>query len=1217
ETLIQFASFRGQAMAAPAKESGTMASLSCPVETAAEIINSIDGYAVVANINSPKQTVISGDNQCISEAVKLAKDRGITTHILPVSNAFHSKYAQKAADLLRTKAPIPQTADHFKIKLFSCMNGKEILPSHNLPDHFADQALSPVDFISLIASMAGECDLMVEVGPGKVLTNLTHAIIHEKTPVCLPIEAKPGHDRDLNTFLGKYFIRGGAIHFEALYEDRLIRPFVPAAQRSFIENPCERPFDATIAQEQITPEVAEMIDSTLAKAIDISPRELTEYLSIRSNFLETIIKGDIGNLPLYQAAADLLPETEEKRIITSAQPPAPHHEKSPETKTESTDTGTEILYALLEKITGFPAQSLTLDLRLLDDLNLDSIKAGDLIAKFSQELGVGGQVDPAAMANATLAEIINTIGELAAGDMVNKDQETVVETDWNTDSILSIVKQGVAALIGRPVESFQAEARSGPDLKMSLEHLAELLHHISKELKAELNLDLPPLLDRTLTQLAVIVGRLLHNRLARQTPPQTIEHRPWVREIHAELVQTPAPLSELYQGKRYEDNWRHAQVLLLNSEATGEVADVLKSLLNSLGAEVTLQEYYKGFDPDAVKNASLYSHLIIVLPQEAGEPVAADGQLEEMISRLASIASPPHAATAPRRRTTVAYIQFGGGSFGMHSTAGYLNTCCASALAKSLHLERDDLRVRVLDFDPKAAPAAIAEKITFEMHTVDDFAAVGYDRSLVRRELKQHLLQPADYRNRSFSWTQEDVILVTGGAKGITAACALGLAKETGARMALLGRTPHSHDQPDADIAETLKKYEEAGCSAQYFSCDVSDQTSVHDVVQKIRANMGPITGVIHGAGLNVPRLVNQVSVQEALQEVSPKILGILNLMTELKDTPPRLLVGLSSIIGVTGMPGNGWYGFSNEALDILLHRIEADFPQTKTLSVAYSIWQEEGMGARMGSVKALKQKGIDAIPTEEGVKRFVRLFIKDPGVPQVIIAARLSGLNTFQWQTEIPEPQGRFLEKPLHITPGVESVFQTHLSLETDTYLKDHVFNGSYLFPTVFGLEAMAQAVAHVTGQNDFSRIRIENIQLKRPITVDPESGADIVVWAELIESETPSDVQTVEAGVYKQGSGPKLGFFKATFVLGLEHEHVTYKINLPENPLDIVPKEDLYNGRLLFQGPQFQRLQEIYSLDSKQCIFNTAFKPSDVNNKEQQWLLGDPFFRDSLLHS
>ncbi len=207
---------------------------------------------------------------------------------------------------------------------------------------------------------------------------------------------------------------------------------------------------------------------------------------------------------------------------------------------------------------------------------------------------------------------------------------------------------------------------------------------------------------------------------------------------------------------------------------------------------------------------------------------ADDVRLEEMIGRLASISSPPPAAAGPRRRTTVAYIQFGGGRFGMLPEAGYLNRCCASALAKSLHLERDDLRVRVLDFDPVLPALTIAEKIGFELHRIEDFAAVGYDLSLTRRELKQRLLSPADYRDRPFSWSEEDVILVTGGAKGITAACAFGVSKETGARMALLGRSPHPKDQPEPkgnrEIASTLEKYAEAGLTAQYFCCDVSDQ---------------------------------------------------------------------------------------------------------------------------------------------------------------------------------------------------------------------------------------------------------------------------------------------------------------------------------------------------------------------------------------------------------
>ena len=46
--------------------------------------------------------------------------------------------------------------------------------------------------------------------------------------------------------------------------------------------------------------------------------------------------------------------------------------------------------------------------------------------------------------------------------------------------------------------------------------------------------------------------------------------------------------------------------------------------------------------------------------------------------------------------------------------------------------------------------------------------------------------------------------------------------------------------------------------------------------------------------------------------------MGALNLMYVLANEPPKFFVGLSSIIGVTGMAGNAWYGFSNESLDVI-----------------------------------------------------------------------------------------------------------------------------------------------------------------------------------------------------------------------------------------------------------------------------------------------------------
>ena len=63
-----------------------------------------------------------------------------------------------------------------------------------------------------------------------------------------------------------------------------------------------------------------------------------------------------------------------------------------------------MLLNLAAEQTGFARSSLTAEVRLLDDLNLDSIKAADLIACAAKSAGVAGLVDPSRLANASIAE---------------------------------------------------------------------------------------------------------------------------------------------------------------------------------------------------------------------------------------------------------------------------------------------------------------------------------------------------------------------------------------------------------------------------------------------------------------------------------------------------------------------------------------------------------------------------------------------------------------------------------------------------------------------------------------------------------------------------------------------------------------------------------------------------------------------------------------------
>jgi enediyne polyketide synthase len=57
-----------------------------------------------------------------------------------------------------------------------------------------------------------------------------------------------------------------------------------------------------------------------------------------------------------------------------------------------------------------------MEVRLLDDLNLDSIKAAELVAAAAKQMGVAGKVDPSKLANASLAEVAAAIREVADED---------------------------------------------------------------------------------------------------------------------------------------------------------------------------------------------------------------------------------------------------------------------------------------------------------------------------------------------------------------------------------------------------------------------------------------------------------------------------------------------------------------------------------------------------------------------------------------------------------------------------------------------------------------------------------------------------------------------------------------------------------------------------------------------------------------------------------
>ncbi|MFN7661332.1 MAG: hypothetical protein ACK5P3_25010, partial [Dolichospermum sp.] len=143
------------------------------------------------------------------------------------------------------------------------------------------------------------------------------------------------------------------------------------------------------------------------------------------------------------------------------------------------------------------------------------------------------------------------------------------------------------------------------------------------------------------------------------------------------------------------------------------------------------------------------------------------------------------------------------------------------------------------------------------------------------------------------------------------------------------------------------------------------------------------------------------------------------------------------------------------------------------------------------------------------------------------------------------------------------------------------HNFNGSLLFPTVFGLEAMTQAASYVTGITTINSVKLEHISLLRPIVVPENGEIKIQIYARV-------DGNKVFAAISTEESNYKTPHFSAEITLNHSNEKLTKNLNIPNESLHLESKTDIYSW-LLFQGSTYQNIDKVYLLNSDQVILST----------------------------
>jgi enediyne polyketide synthase len=556
----------------------------------------------------------------------------------------------------------------------------------------------------------------------------------------------------------------------------------------------------------------------------------------------------------------------------------------------------------------------------------------------------------------------------------------------------------------------------------------------------------------------------------------------------------------------------------------------------------------------------------------------------------------------------------------------------AAGLVKTLRQEAPQLRVTIVQV-PETSQAV--DWVLAETAATTGFSEAYYDATGVRRVPTLRALPVKPARARQLL-DHTDVLLVTGGGKGITTECALAVAADSGAGLAVVGR---SDPAEDPELAANLRRMADQGVTVRYFRADVTDPDQVHRAVGAAVRELGPITAVLHGAGRNKPAAITALDVAELRRTFAPKIDGLRAVLSAVDPGRLRLLVTFGSIIGRAGLRGEAHYATANEWLAALTQEVAERHPGCRSLCLEWSVWSGVGMGERLSVVEGLAREGIIPIPPDQGVQ-ILRRLLADPDAPAVVVVSgRMGGIDTVRH--DLPEmPLLRFAGRPLIRYHGVELVCEVELNAGTDPYLSDHLLDGNLLFPAVLGMEAMAQVTSAVTGR---SKVRvIENAEFLRPIVVPPEGSttiriaavvtADDAVEVAIRSAETgfaaehfrarlrlhpPSDVSTASQSDAPQSDAPAAPQSDAPSNDPLpDGPPDQIGDGLPVVPLD--PAVDLYGG-LLFQGRRFHRLRRYHRAAARHVDADLAVRDATdwfAGFLPGELLLGDPGMRDALMH-
>ncbi|NUP39674.1 MAG: SDR family NAD(P)-dependent oxidoreductase, partial [Streptomyces sp.] len=345
-------------------------------------------------------------------------------------------------------------------------------------------------------------------------------------------------------------------------------------------------------------------------------------------------------------------------------------------------------------------------------------------------------------------------------------------------------------------------------------------------------------------------------------------------------------------------------------------------------------------------------------------PAIGDGRTARAAARLCCLSTLHLVRTltdrgqgpAPRLFTVVRGSQAAGDSTRVTRPEQALAWGFGLALAQ----EHPELRTTLIDLPPTDGVDALWTQLRY----ADDerlLALRGADR-LVPRLART---RPDDGARDGAA--PDGVHLITGGLGGLGRVVAERLARRGARKLALLGRSA-----PTPRAAAWIQGLEERGVTVHVVRADVADRAGLTEGLDAVRGEAGPITTVVHTAGVLDDATVANLSEERVLNVLAPKVLGT-TLLTELVPEAENLVL-FASAAGLLGSAGQSPYSAANAFLDAWAHHLSLS--GRRALSLDWGAWTGVGMVAADATRAAgTSRSGLVAFTPAEGGEMFDRVL--------------------------------------------------------------------------------------------------------------------------------------------------------------------------------------------------------------------------------------------------